>query len=226
MNSQQARVVAVDGPSGTGKSTVSKRLATALGAAYLDTGAMYRAATLAALRSGVDLTDAEAVTTAVHHAKLDFGTTPADPYSRLDGAPVDAEIRGPEVTKAVSAVAGIPAVRAHLIAEQRRIIAEAAGGIVVEGRDIGEVVAPDADLKIYLTADERERARRRSAEDNSDITATAADLARRDAADAKTTKPHEAAPGAVILDTTGLGIEEVVDRMRELLDNSNGEASD
>ena len=224
MNSQQARVIAVDGPSGTGKSTVSKGLATKLGAAYLDTGAMYRAATLAVLRAGVDLTDTTAVAKTVHDAKLDFGTTPADPYTRLDGAPADTEIRGPEVTAAVSAVASIPAVRAHLIAEQRRIIAEAAHGIVVEGRDIGEVVAPDADLKIYLTADEAERARRRSAENNTDITKTAAELARRDNADAKTTKPHEAAPGAVILDTTGLGIEEVVDHMRRLLNNSNGES--
>lgn len=221
MNSPQARVVAVDGPSGSGKSTVSKRLASALGAAYLDTGAMYRAAALAALRSGVDLADKDAVTEAVRTAKLELGTTPGDPYTRLDGESVDAEIRGAEVTGAVSAVAGVPAVREHLIAEQRRIIAEAPSGIVVEGRDIAEVVAPGADLKVYLYADELERARRRSAENDTDVKATAADIARRDAADSKTTKPLEAAPGAVAIDTTHLGIDAVVDRMLALL--SNGE---
>ena len=225
MKSPQGRVIAVDGPSGSGKSTVSKRLATALGAAYLDTGAMYRAAALSVLRSGVDIADKDAVAEVVRTAKLDIGTTPDDPYVRLDGAPVDTDIRGPEVTSVVSAVAGVPSVRSHLIAEQRAIIADAAHGIVVEGRDIAEVVAPDADLKVYLYADQAERARRRSAENNTDVAATAADLARRDNADAKTTKPLEAAADAIALDTTYLGIDEVVDRMRELLEN-NGEVRD
>lgn len=227
MNGRRARVVAVDGPSGSGKSTVSKRLATALGAAYLDTGAMYRAAALAVLRSGVDLADKDAVAEVVRTAKLDVGTTPGDPFTRLDGESVDAEIRGAEVTGAVSAVAGVPAVREHMIAEQRRIIIEAPAGIVVEGRDIAEVVAPDADLKVYLYADELERARRRSAENDTDVAATAADIARRDAADSKTTKPLEAAAGAIAIDTTFLGIDAVVERMTDLLEQqNNGETRD
>ncbi len=134
-----------------------------------------------------------------------------------DGVSVEAEIRGPEVTAAVSAVAAVPAVRALLVARQREMIANA-GRIVVEGRDIGAVVAPDADLKVYLTASAAARATRRSAEDASDVAATAADLARRDQLDStRKADPLAQAPDAVELDTTELGIDEVVARLRELL---------
>ncbi|MDI5939268.1 (d)CMP kinase, partial [Micromonospora sp. DH15] len=175
-------VVAVDGPSGSGKSTVSRRLAVSLGARYLDTGAMYRAITWAVLRSGVDLTDAESVGKVAAEVDLRIGTDPQGYAVTADGVTVDAEIRGPEVTGAVSAVAAVPSVRALLVARQRELIAKA-GRIVVEGRDIGSVVAPDADLKVYLTASEAARAQRRSAEDATDVAATAADLARRDRLD-------------------------------------------
>jgi cytidylate kinase len=203
-------VVAVDGPSGSGKSTVSRRLADRLGAAYLDTGAMYRAATWAVLRAGVDPADAAAVAGVVAGVDLRITTDPAAVAVTVDGTPVDADIRGAAVTAAVSAVSAVPAVRAQLIAHQRRLIdaARGEGGSVVEGRDIGAVVAPDADLKVFLTAAESERARRRSAETATDPTATGADLRRRDQLDSKVTSPLAAAEGAITLDTTELGIAE------------------
>jgi cytidylate kinase len=210
-------VVAVDGPSGSGKSTVSRRLADALGARYLDTGAMYRAVTWAVLRAGVDPADASAVAAVCARTHLDVGTDPASPHISVDGMPVDGPIRGVEVTAAVSAVAAVPAVRAALVARQREIIASA-GSIVVEGRDIGTVVAPDADLKVYLTASVDERARRRSGENRADVDTTAADLRRRDTLDSsRATDPLRRADDAVELDTTLLGIDEVVSRLRELL---------
>lgn len=210
-------VVAVDGPSGSGKSTVSRRLAVSIGARYLDTGAMYRALTWAVLRSGVELTDAESVAKVAGEADLRIGTDPQGYAVTVDGTDVSTDIRGAEVTGAVSAVAAVGAVRELLVDRQRRLIAEA-GRIVVEGRDIGSVVAPDADLKVYLTASEAARAQRRSAEAAADVTATAADLARRDRLDStRKVNPLQQAPDAVVLDTTELGIDEVVARLRDLL---------
>ncbi|ASW54745.1 (d)CMP kinase [Plantactinospora sp. KBS50] len=211
-------VVAVDGPSGSGKSTVSRRLATALDASYLDTGAMYRAVTWAVLRCGIDPQDAGAVAKAAEEVELTIGVDPAAPHFAADDVPVDQEIRGPEVTAAVSAVSAVPEVRRLMVNRQREVIA-AAERIVVEGRDIGAVVAPDADLKVYLTASAEARAQRRSAEYAADVVATAADLARRDRLDStRTTSPLQQAPDAIVLDTTELGIDEVVHRLRELLD--------
>jgi cytidylate kinase len=211
-------VVAVDGPSGSGKSTISRRLANALAARYLDTGAMYRAVTWAVLRDGVDPQDADAVTEVARGLRLEVGTDPLEPHTMADGIPVDRQIRGPEVTQAVSAVSAVGAVRALLVAEQQRIIA-ASTRIVVEGRDIGAVVAPDADLKVYLTASADERARRRSAEDGTEQTDTTADLARRDKLDStRTINPLRKADDAVVLDTTELGIDEVVARLRRMLE--------
>jgi cytidylate kinase len=210
-------VVAVDGPSGSGKSTVSRQLAIALGACYLDTGAMYRAVTLAVLEAGVDPQDATTVAKVAREARLRSGTDPEHPSITLDGVPVDREIRGADVTSAVSAVAAVPAVRALLVSLQREIIADA-GRIVVEGRDIGTVVAPDADLKVFLTAAADERARRRSAEQATDLAATAADLARRDRLDSsRRVDPLVQASDAVVLDSTSLGIDEVVSQLREML---------
>jgi CMP/dCMP kinase len=210
-------VVAVDGPSGSGKSTVSRRLAAALGARYLDTGAMYRAVTWAVLQAGVDPTDAEAVAKVAADARLSSGTDPERPTIRLDGVPVDTEIRGPEVTGAVSAVAAVPAVRRLMVAQQQDIIA-AAGRIVVEGRDIGSVVAPEARLKVFLTASAATRAHRRSSETATDLHATAADLARRDRLDStRAADPLTRAADAVEVDTTGLSIDQVVARLRGLL---------
>jgi cytidylate kinase len=210
-------VVAVDGPSGSGKSTISRRLALSLHARYLDTGAMYRAVTWAVLRDGVETGDQVAVVQVASRMRLTVGTDPRRSQVEVDGTPVDRPIRGPEVTQSVSAVAAVPDVRALLVAEQRRIIAQA-GRVVVEGRDIGTVVAPDADLKIYLTASADERARRRSAETATGFAATAADLARRDAIDSgRAVDPLRPADDAVIVDTTGLDIDEVVAKLAALL---------
>lgn len=211
-------VVAVDGPSGSGKSTVSRRLASALGARYLDTGAMYRAVTWAVLRAGADPQDAESVIKITDGVRLEIETDPDRPRISADGVAVDQEIRQAEVTAAVSAVSAVPAVRERLVARQREIVG-AAPRIVVEGRDIGLVVTPDADLKVYLTASVDARAQRRSAEYAADLAATAADLARRDRLDStRVADPLRQAPDAVVLDTTELGIDEVVTRLRGLLD--------
>ena len=211
-------VVAVDGPSGSGKSTVSRRLASALDARYLDTGAMYRAITWAVLRAEVDPNDTEAVVKVAGEVDLAIGVEPDAPWVSADGVAIDREIRGPEITAAVSAVAAVPAVRELLVAMQRGIIS-AAERIVVEGRDIGSVVAPDADLKVYLTASADARAQRRSAEYATDVTATAADLARRDRLDStRAADPLQQASDAVVLDTTALSVDEVVSRLRDLLD--------
>lgn len=216
-------MVAVDGPSGSGKSTVSRRLAAALDAAYLDTGAMYRAVTWAVLRGGVDLADAEGIAKVATDTELDSGTDPVHPYIRVGGQPVDRPIRGPEVTAAVSVVAAVPSVRRLLVARQREIIA-GADRIVVEGRDIGSVVAPDADLKVFLTAAAGERARRRSAQDATDPVATAAALAERDRLDStRAADPLQRAGDAVELDTTELGVDRVVATVRELLAARLGE---
>jgi CMP/dCMP kinase len=215
--SRRPLVVAIDGPSGSGKSTVSRLVALRLGLEYLDTGAMYRAVTWAVLHANVDPADAASVADVCARTTLDIGTDPSAPYITVDGVPVDGPIRGVEVTAAVSAVAAVPAVRAEMVARQRQIIA-AVGRIVVEGRDIGTVVAPDADLKVYLTASVDERARRRSGETMVDVDTTAADLRRRDQFDStRAADPLRRATDAVELDTTKLGIDEVVSQLKELL---------
>ncbi|MEV4413440.1 (d)CMP kinase [Catellatospora sp. NPDC049609] len=210
-------VVAVDGPSGSGKSTVSRRLAQRLDARYLDTGAMYRAATWAVLQAGVDLADADGIAKVIVDCELIITTDPGHPSISVNGDNVDGPIRGAEVTSAVSAVAAVPFVRQVLVARQRAIIEESAR-IVVEGRDIGAVVAPDADLKVYLTASSAERARRRSAENAADHAATEADLARRDHLDStRKVNPLQQAADAVVLDSTELGIDEVVSELYRLV---------
>ena len=212
-------MVAVDGPSGSGKSTVSRRLATAVDGVYLDTGAMYRAVTWAVLQAGVDLADADAVAKIALETELSIGTDPVAPHFLANGTNVDAPIRGPEVTGAVSAVAAVPAVRRHLVALQRDIIASRPR-IVVEGRDIATVVAPDADLKVYLTASAAARAQRRSAEDATDVAATRADLERRDKFDSsRAADPLRQADDAVEVDTTGMGIDDVVAHLLQLLNS-------
>ncbi len=225
-------VVAIDGPSGTGKSTVSRRLATAIGASYLDTGAMYRAVTWAVLDAGVAPDDSDGVVTVLDKIALTSGTDPEAPHISVDGRPVDIEIRSADVTGAVSIVAAVPSVRAALVARQREII-EAAGRIVVEGRDISSVVWPQAELKIYLTASEEERARRRGVENAgtsgltaSDLAATQAALARRDALDtARARAAGERLDGAIEVDTTGLDIDGVVSVLRSMLFIDSEEAS-
>lgn len=212
-------VVAVDGPSGSGKSTVSRRLAAALDGVYLDTGAMYRAVTWSVLQAGADLADPEAIAKIALETELSIGTDPRAPHFAANGVPVDGPIRGPEVTGAVSAVAAVPAVRKQLVALQQAIIA-GQPRIVVEGRDIASVVAPDADLKVYLTASAAARAARRSAEDATDTAATEADLARRDQLDSsRAADPLRQASDALEVDTTGMGIDEVVAYLLRLLNS-------
>jgi cytidylate kinase len=209
-----AGVFALDGPSGTGKSTVARRLASRLGARYLDTGAMYRAATVAVLRSGVDLADPVAVTRVVEAAKIVISTDPEHASITLDGEPVDLEIRSAETTGAVSAVSAVAAVRAILVDAQRELIAD--GGIVVEGRDIGSVVWPTARPKVYLTASPEARAQRRAGEVNGDLAAVAADIRRRDELDStRAASPLVQAADAIELDTTDLDIDEVVGRLAD-----------
>jgi cytidylate kinase len=211
-------VLALDGPSGTGKSTVARRLADHVGARYLDTGAMYRAATLAVLRSGVDPSDPHAVGEVVQGATISISTDARHPGITVDGDDVTAEIRTPAVTSAVSAVSAVPSVRTTLVAMQRRLIDP--GGIVVEGRDIGSVVWPSARPKVYLTASARARAARRAAElgPATDIAAVAADIERRDTLDSsRAVSPLTRSPDAVHLDTTHLEIDDVIDRLVDLI---------
>jgi cytidylate kinase len=219
-------VVAIDGPSGSGKSTVSRRLAAAIDARYLDTGAMYRAVTWAVLDAGVDPQDAGAVAAIADKITLTSGIDPEAPHISVDGRPLDREIRSADVTSAVSAVAAVPAVRSALVAQQREII-NAARRIVVEGRDIASVVAPDATLKVYLTASEAERARRRSTEQvggavtAADIAATQAALARRDTFDSnRATAPARRSDDAIEVNTTGLDIAGVVAKLRSMLEET------
>ncbi len=220
-------VVAMDGPSGTGKSTVSRRLAAACDAAYLDTGAMYRALTLAVLRSGLEGTDPDTEKVAVAAVgDVELVTDPAAPAILLSGEDIEAEIRGTAVTKAVSAVSAIPAVRTALVERQRALIDEAivrCGGIVVEGRDIGSVVVPDAPLKVYLTASEEVRAARREAQDRkagrlANHSAVLADVRRRDRLDStRKTSPLHAAPDALVLDTDDLSVDDVLTELLRLV---------
>lgn len=212
-------VVAVDGPSGSGKSTVSRRLAVAVDGAYLDTGAMYRAATWAVLQAGADLADPDAIAKIALETELSIGTDPTAPHFAANGINVDAPIRGPEVTGAVSAVAAVPLVRKQMVMLQQAIISSYPR-IVVEGRDIATVVAPDADLKVYLTASSAARAERRSAEDATDVAATEADLARRDRLDSsRAVDPLRQASDAIEVDTTGMGIDDVVAYLLGLLNS-------
>jgi CMP/dCMP kinase len=214
-------VVAVDGPAGTGKSTVARRLAASLGARYLDTGAMYRAAALAALRAGVDPCEPDAVCEVVARRHIEVGTDPGHPRVLLDGEDVAGEIRGAAVTTAVSPVSAMPEVRRLLVDQQRQIIRDATvgGGIVVEGRDIGTVVVPDAPLKVFLTADSAQRAARRAAQDGvEDVAEIHRDVERRDRFDSsRATSPLRAAEDAVEVDTTALDVDAVVDRLQELV---------
>ncbi len=211
-------VVALDGPSGSGKSSTARGVATRLGLRYLDTGAQFRALTWAMLEAGVDVADAAAVGAQAARPVLVSGTDPSAPTIHVDGVDVGQAIRGPEVTGAVSAVSAVPEIRARLLAEQRDIIGD--GGIVVEGRDIGSVVAPDADVKVYLTADAGARAARRAAEEGgTDGTATRASLLSRDRIDSgRATAPLTMADGAVHIDTTDYSLDEVIAQVVTLVE--------
>ncbi|WP_308289316.1 (d)CMP kinase [Mumia sp. zg.B17] len=213
-------VIALDGPSGSGKSSTARGVATRLGLAYLDTGAMYRALTWAVLQRGADVEDAAAVAAAAADATIVSGTDPQAPTITVDGVDVSGPIRSQEVTDAVSQVSRVPEVRERLVRLQRETIA-ASEGIVLEGRDIGTVVAPDAPLKVFLVADTNARAARRAAEQGqaeaAHVEATAASLQRRDAIDSsRTTSPLARADDAIQLDTTHLTLDEVIDEVVRL----------
>ena len=212
--------ITLDGPSGTGKSSVARDVARKLGAAYLDTGAMYRAATVAVLDAGVSLDDKVAVARAVSQAEIRVGTNARREVVTVDDIDVRERIRGAEVTRAVSPVSAVPAVRKLLVARQRDLVA-AADAVVVEGRDIGTVVLPGATLKIYLTAAPEVRAQRRAGQlgvtDPDKIAALAADLRRRDEYDSRRAdSPLRPAEDAVIVDSTDLDRAAVVARVVEL----------
>jgi cytidylate kinase len=219
-------VIAIDGPAGTGKSTVARRVAQALDAGYLDTGAMYRIVTLAVLKASVEPTDDDAVAAMLSDLSFDSPTNAGPQRHSLAGTEVGTDIRGPAVTLAVTPVSANPAVRAWLL-DRQRVLARS-GRMVVEGRDIGTVVVPDADLKVYLTADAEERARRRhrqnaalvggpSGDAGTDLAAVVTDLHRRDTKDAsRTHAPLQAAADAVVVDSSELAVEETVARVLAL----------
>ncbi len=225
---QRGPVIAIDGPSGSGKSTLARGVARALKLRYLDTGAMYRALTLWMLEHGVDVHDAAAVAARCDEAQIEPLTDPDSFGVLLDGKRVVDEIRSAAVTESVSAVSAVPAVRARLAGLQRDLAA--VGGMVMEGRDIGSVVLPDADLKIFLTADSRVRAERRSDQNAemanateadgvlTDVHENLADLARRDRLDSsRAVSPLTRASDAVVIDSTHAGPDVIVQEVIELL---------
>ena len=221
-----AVVVAIDGPAGTGKSSVARGLARELGARYLDTGAMYRIATLAAIRSGVDLDDPDAIATATD-VRLSVGYDPVTEQAYLGDEDVSTVIRGDAVTRAVSAVSAVPAVRTRMVALQREL-ATGAGSVVVEGRDIGTAVLPHADVKIFLTATAETRAHRRNAQNVAaglpdDYDGVLAEVRRRDHLDStRAVSPLRAAEDAIVVDTSEMTQDEVIARLCELVAERTG----
>ena len=209
------RVIAIDGPAGAGKSTIGRALAARLGLQYLDTGAMYRAVTFAAMERGLPLEDQPAVGELARTVSLSVG----DDGVFVDGLDATRAIRTPEVTASVRKVAANSEVRTEMRARQQDWAAEHGGG-VIEGRDIGSVVFPDADLKLYLTASPRTRAERRVAEAGGDVDEIEAAIAARDHYDStRADSPLTLADGSIVVDTTGLGIDEVLEHIESLMSN-------
>jgi cytidylate kinase len=217
-------IVAIDGPAGSGKSTVARGVARRLGFTYLDSGAMYRAVTLLALERGIDLADGAGLGRLAAAARVELGERDHDHVRVvLDGRDVSDEIRTPQVTGASSKVAAHPAVRAAMLEKQRAVIGGREGDFVVEGRDIGTVVAPDAPVKVFLTADPDERARRRAAElvrqgAKAEAREVKAAIEQRDRLDStRSAAPLRPAEDAVVIDTTGLEADQVIERVLELV---------
>jgi cytidylate kinase len=215
-------VVAMDGPSGSGKSSTARGVASRLRLRYLDTGAQFRAMTVWMLDHEVDVADPAAIAARAGEPAILSGTDPCDPTITVDGRDVAVAIRTQRVTDHVSAVAAVPEVRRRLLELQRSVIGT--GGIVVEGRDIGSVVAPDAEVKLFLTADPAARAARRTAENGAgSVEATQADLLRRDRIDSgRTTAPLTMPEGAIHLDTTPYSLDEVVQQVIDIVDQAAG----
>ena len=212
--SNRRLVVAIDGPSGSGKSSTARGVAERLGLAFLDTGAMYRAITWLALQEGLDLDDQAAVADLLAHASMDIDQDPRCPAIAINGVDVSEAIRAPEVSAAVSAIATNLNIRADLVARQKKLIAEAVDGIVAEGRDITTVVAPEADVRVLLVADPAARVARRHAElaeHQMDVDAITDQVIRRDRDDSLVAEFESAAPGVHVVDSTFLSLEEVIE---------------
>lgn len=222
--------IAIDGPSGSGKSSVSRAVASRLGLTFLDTGAMYRALTWWCLEEGIDLNDTEAVAQAARDLPLELGTDPAAPSVTVDGALIDEAIRTTEISERVSVVATNLEVRAELQDRQRALITQESRnswGVVAEGRDITTVVAPDADVRILLTADESTRLARRSRELHGDagaasVQATREQVVRRDRDDSSVSQFMQAAPGVVTVDTSDLTFEQSVEAVLDVVSAQTG----
>jgi CMP/dCMP kinase len=212
--SNRPLVIAIDGPSGSGKSSTARGVAERLGLAFLDTGAMYRAITWLALQDGVDLDDQAAVADLLAHASMDIDQDPRRPAIAINGVDVSEAIRTPEVSAAVSAVATNLDIRADLVARQKKLIAEAVDGIVAEGRDITTVVAPNAEVRVLLVADPAARVARRHAElteHQVDVDTVTDQVIRRDRDDSTVAEFESAAPGVHVVDSTFLSLEEVIE---------------
>lgn len=217
-------VIAIDGPAASGKSTTAQRVARRLGYTYIDTGAMYRAVTLAALDAGIDPSDRDAVEALTDSLSIEFEQSDGDGSlcTILDRRDVSREIRSPEVTAAVSLVSSYPGVREHLVGQQQRMGKK--GGVVLDGRDIGTVVFPDADIKIFMVADLRARAERRHAELQQrgaelHVDDLLNELAERDRSDSsRDLSPMKKAPDAIEIDTSGLSIDDQVEYVLDLVD--------
>ena len=220
--------VAIDGPAGTGKSTLARKLAGRIGAAYLDTGAMYRAATLKVLESGVDPEDTAAVVAATKDLELEIGSDPSTSVVILEGKDVSDEIRTSRVTESVSAVSATREVRENLVALQQKLAWSGDRSVVLEGRDIGTVVLPDAEVKVFLTASPEVRAQRRTDQDTAAGRAAdydeilAAVVARDEKDSSRAESPLRAADGAVVVDTSELGIDDVLERLADLVAKAQG----
>ena len=216
-------VIAIDGPSGSGKSSVSRAVATQLGLDYLDTGSMYRAMTWYIQDLGIDINDAVQVADRAQSAAIQPNTDPSEPGIRVAGIDVSSPIRGATVTQAVSAVSAVPTVRELMVSLQREIVAKSPVGIVVEGRDICAVVLPDAQIKLFITADPAARAERRAKEVDAEVAATSESLAQRDLADStRAVSPLEVAPDATVIDTTHLNLTDVIAKVIDLAQAARG----
>jgi len=216
-------IIAIDGPSGSGKSSVSRAVATELGLDYLDTGSMYRAMTWYLQDLGIDTTDAQAVASSAKAEVIQPSIDPSEPGIRVLGKDISVEIRGPKVTQGVSAVSAVPEVRHLMVNLQREIATNSNGGIVVEGRDICSVVLPDAPVRLFITADAEARANRRAKEMGQEVLATKSELATRDLADStRLASPLEIAPGARVIDTTHMDLSEVISQVVDIARTARG----
>jgi cytidylate kinase len=216
-------IIAIDGPSGSGKSSVSRAVASELGLDYLDTGSMYRAMTWFLQDLGIDMSDAQLVSMSAKADVIQPSIDPSEPGIRVAGKDVSTEIRGPKVTQGVSAVSAVPAVRELMVNRQREIAAQSKSGIVVEGRDICAVVLPEAPVKLFITADAEARANRRAKETGEEVEETISSLAKRDLADStRTISPLEIAEGARVIDTTDLELSEVIAQVIDIARATRG----